>query len=89
MNLCKGAEIDVLLETHKDKYKRRLGQLYCNAQSVSHYMAANGHAWSQGKRYTKDKTVLTAAQNARAQGIGLWEDNHPMPPWKWRKHYLK
>lgn len=87
MKLCENAQIEVILQAQKDRYQRRLGQLYCDTQSVAHYMASQGHAWSQGKRYTQDMTVLDAAKTARAQKLGLWAAENPIPPWKWRKHF--
>ena len=25
-----------------------------------------------------------AEEKARADGLGLWQDKHPMPPWEWK-----
>jgi endonuclease YncB( thermonuclease family) len=84
MQLCLGANIHAVL-SGTDKYRRRLGKLTCNGQDASLFMVKNGHAWFNN-RYSMDGTLLYAAQEARRNKLGLWQDKNPTPPWVWRKN---
>ena len=85
IKLCKRADIQVQL-TGVDRYQRKLGKLSCNQQDVSHFMVQEGHAWFNA-RYTNDGVLAQAQQAARTQGLGLWRNQHPTPPWQWRKNH--
>lgn len=85
ISFCKQASISVDI-TGTDQYQRNLGQLYCNHQSVSHFMVANGHAWVY-QRYSQDAHLIHAESAARQQKLGLWQQNNPKAPWLWRKQY--
>ncbi len=88
MKLCQGKHIEVKVEiAGTDKYARQLGNLYCNGTNAGHYLVENGLAWHQG-RFTRDPTLKQAAEQARSQKLGLWQDPDPIPPWLWRKRNL-
>ncbi len=85
-----------LCQTHKalitakitgtDKYNRALGRLYCNGTDVSLYLAEKGLAWHNYK-YSNDLSIFIAHLQAKYKGIGLWQQQNPVPPWEWRKRH--
>jgi micrococcal nuclease len=85
MQFCKKASVQVhFLST--DKYQRKLGKLECNNQDASFYMLKNGHAWFY-HQYSSDSALELAALEARNHKRGLWKNQHPTPPWVWRKNH--
>lgn len=89
MKLCQGTYIDVKVElSGTDQYARQLGKLNCNGTDASHYLVKNGFAWHAGK-YARDPVLKQAAEDARGQQLGLWQDPDPIPPWQWRKRQFE
>lgn len=84
-HLCLHASIAVQPQG-QDLYGRTLGHLYCGNTDASQSQIALGMAWFNG-RYSKRTTLSDLQQQAQQQGVGLWQEEHPMPPWQWRKLY--
>jgi endonuclease YncB( thermonuclease family) len=73
----------------QDKYQRSLGWLQCNQVDASLYLVKQGLAWHD-ERYSHDREIEQAQEQAKAQKLGLWADIKPMAPWVWRKlHKVK
>ena len=75
----KGVEVE---ENGKDRYKRTIGTIYLGNTDINAQMVANGYAWAYrkfSKKYTPQES------KAKKQGLGLWQDKEPIPPWEWRK----
>ena len=85
MQLCKNASVQIQL-LDVDKYGRKLGKLECNNQDASFYMVKNGHAWFY-QQYSSDSALELAELEARNHKRGLWQSQHPTPPWVWRKNH--
>ena len=80
-NLIAGKVVDVD-ENGKDRYKRTIGTVYLGGTDINAQMVANGYAWA----YRKFSKKYTAQESkAKSQGLGLWRDKEPIPPWEWRK----
>ena len=80
-NLIAGEVVEVE-ENGKDRYKRTIGAVYLNGTDINAQMVANGYAWA----YRKFSKKYTAQESqAKKQGLGLWRDKKPIPPWEWRK----
>lgn len=82
-NLIAGEEVE---ESGKDRYKRTIGTIYLNGADINAQMVANGYAWAYrkfSKKYTPQES------QAKKQGLGLWRDKEPIPPWEWRKLCFK
>lgn len=50
-------------------------------------MVKKGHAWAY-KQYLKEpyaSEYIEAESEARAEKLGLWQDNDPKPPWEFRE----
>ena len=68
-----------------DDYGRQVGTLYREDTNINLALVAGGHAWWY-RHYAPHELHLAAAEAAaREQGLGLWADPHPVPPWDWRR----
>lgn len=85
----------VLVESHGvDPYNRTIATIYLEKpeglENINEQMVMLGHAWVM-RRYYKHLPVerqqqLNRLENwAKRKKIGLWNQDNPMPPWKWRK----
>ena len=80
---------NVTLITHgKDRWKRIIADIYVRNEWINFKMVKNGYAW-HFKKYSKDKKLAGAEENARKKRIGLWKMNDPVPPWNYRKPVKK
>ena len=75
-----------VLEKDTDRYGRLVGVIYTpEGVNVNEAMVCNGSAWWYS-RYAKFDTGLRDCQaKAQEEGLGLWADDDPMPPWEWRR----
>ena len=85
VNLVAGKVVEVE-ENGKDRYKRTIGTIYLNDTDINAQMVENGYAWAYrkfSKKYTPQES------QAKKQGLGLWRDKEPTPPWEWRRENLR
>ena len=69
----------------KDRYGRLVARVYLeDGRDVGAIMVAEGYAWYYGF-YHKDSVLAGLQSQARAQRLGLWQQEKPMPPWRWRR----
>ena len=74
----------------KDKYGRTVGKVLVNNTDVCLEQIKRGMAWHY-KKYASEQPktdreiYAQAEQLAKSQGIGLWRDKNPMPPWDFRQ----
>ena len=85
IQLCKRGEFQAQI-TGTDKYQRKLGKLYCHGEDASLYMVKNGYAWFYA-HYSNDGSLAFAQQQARNNGLGLWNAKQQTEPWVWRKNH--
>lgn len=79
----------ILIKTGEDQYRRSLGFTYLPDETdINLLMLQSGMAWHY-KRYNQDIQYADAEQKAREERIGLWQDQHPTPPWSFRKSERK
>jgi len=70
----------------KDKYRRTIADvLLPDGTNVNHTLVKEGWCWWYRKYAPGDVMLEELESRARASGIGLWADSHPVPPWEWRK----
>lgn len=67
-----------------DRYGRKLGIVMLGKLVINEKMLSAGMAW-HFKQYDSRKEWARLEEKARAQRVGLWADEDPVPPWKWRK----
>ena len=70
----------------KDSYGRTIGLVTYGGKSINRQLVKAGMAWVY-TRYCHKKPFcsdLKKLENrAREQGIGLWQQKAPIPPWQW------
>ncbi len=93
--VCKNALADLIfgkkvtLATHgTDRYKRTIGDVYCDGRNIGLLMIEKGLAW-QYKKYSSDAAMAAAEKRARHAKIGLWKNKNPVAPWDFRKYRHK
>lgn len=72
----------------QDRYGRSVCEVFVGSVSANQAMVRSGYAWANtdnGGRYLRDKTLPGLQAQARADGMGLWADSNPIPPWVWRR----
>jgi len=70
-----------------DRYGRVVGMVYIGQRCLNEALIQNGFAWVY-RRYCKESFCskwLGYEQEARANRIGLWSYDNPIPPWEFRK----
>ncbi len=84
IKLCQGDAIRATATlVGTDQYQRALGRLQCNQVDANLYLVANGWAWHSAK-FSHDINLANAASKAKTLKLGLWANDHPIPPWTWR-----
>jgi endonuclease YncB( thermonuclease family) len=74
----------------RDRYKRLICTVYVNGEDVALAQLDAGLAWWY-RKYAKEQPPSlrreydAAETRAAADRVGLWQDENPMPPWKWRR----
>ena len=54
---------------------------------VNEELVRQGHAWVYGQycKQPRCREWKKMESRAREQRLGLWQDNNPTPPWRWRQ----
>jgi len=68
-----------------DDYGRQVGTLYRDNIDINLAMVAGGHAWWYRHYAPHERKLASAEQAAREQGLALWSNPQPVPPWDWRR----
>jgi len=81
----KKVRVDV---TDRDEHNRVVGIVYLNGRDINKEMIEEGNGWAyrkylQGKPYAPD--YLNAESVARRKRIGLWREDNPVAPWKFKR----
>ena len=82
--LSKKVRVDII---DIDRYKRMVGIVSFGNRNINLEMVKEGWAWAY-KEYLQRpyaSEYLDAEKEARAKGLGLWQQRNPMPPWEFRK----
>ncbi len=80
-----------LVHWHKrDKYGRLVGKVVVGGLDVNLEQVKRGLAWHfqayAHEQSAEDRLAYAEAQAlASSQRRGLWQDQHPQPPWQWRR----
>lgn len=73
-----------------DQYRREVCAVFVGQRDVGLAMVRDGYAW-HFKRFANEQSpqereeYSMAEQSASAAKRGLWKDEHPIPPWDWRR----
>jgi micrococcal nuclease len=84
--LASGRSVRVEVRT-VDLYGRAVAKVVLpDGSSLNEALLRDGFAWWY-KRYSKDERLGALEQEARDAKRGLWADDNPVPPWKFRKRH--
>ncbi|WP_428740168.1 thermonuclease family protein [Tenacibaculum sp.] len=73
----------------KDRYGRSIANvIYNDSLDLSQELLRHGLAWHY-LQYSKNPVLQKLEDQAKKEKLGLWQDKHPIPPWKWRKNKKK
>jgi micrococcal nuclease len=67
----------------KDRYGRSVGNIHLGDRWINLEMVQEGWAWMY-RQYSKSVVMESAEKQARTEGLGLWADKNPIPPWEYR-----
>ncbi len=76
----------------RDRYGRIVGKVLLDGIDVCLEQVKAGFAWHfkkyQHEQSLEDRRLYADAENqARNNGLGLWRENNPNPPWEYRRLY--
>lgn len=83
--------VQVVYKGH-DQYGRIVGKLVANGKDLNLAQVASGNAWVY-KNFLRDlepgdaDRYLKAEARARAEKLGLWQQDNPQNPREWRKEH--
>ena len=81
--LVDGKSVKVEWRKH-DQYGRYLGIIWLNGRDINLHMVETGNAWHYSY-YDKTPAYAAAEVAAREARKGLWADEGPINPYRWRK----
>ena len=83
-SLIAGKEVRVIVH-NKDRYGRSVADVYGNdGMHVNSEIVKAGFAW-HFTRYSNDPKLASLQREAQQARRGLWKDEHPVPPWEFRR----
>lgn len=71
-------------QVDRDQYGRSVCRIFVDGIDVNKTQLQRGMAWWY-KRYSSDANYRQAENTAKQQGIGLWSEPNPVPPWEFRR----
>lgn len=83
-----GSQVKIVYKK-RDNYGRIVGKVIACGKDVNLEQLKRGMAWAY-RNYFRDvapvdkQYYLAAEENARKNRIGLWSQENPQEPWKWR-----
>ena len=78
----------------RDRYGREVCSVFLGAQDIGLEQVRSGLAWWY-REYAREQapedraTYAAAETDAKEARRGLWREEHPTPPWSWRKQHAR
>jgi micrococcal nuclease len=74
-----------------DRYRRLVAIVWLGSGNINREMVRRGLAWAYREYLARPyaSEYLDAEERARKDGLGLWRQFNPMPPWEFRKQLRK
>ena len=72
-----------------DRYQRVVGKVMLGGRHINLEMVREGNAWYYSDYAARQYELMDAEQQAKRAKIGLWADDYPEAPWKWRREHKK
>jgi endonuclease YncB( thermonuclease family) len=84
--LCKNRTVK-LQTLDRDRYGRLVARVYlADGREAGRELIRHGYAWYLNW-FHPDSSLAALQSQARRQGLGLWRQKNPTPPWKWRQRH--
>lgn len=88
-SICPVGKDVIVHDLGPDKYKRRLGRVFCNGVDANAAMIESGSAWVYDY-YVTERSLYSLQNSAKAEKRGLWASpKPPVKPWDFRKQNRK
>jgi len=70
-----------------DRYGRTVSIVWLGNRNINQEMIAEGYAWAYRQYLDRPHAseYIELEEQARAKGLGLWEQSNPQPPWEFRR----
>ena len=68
----------------EDPYGRLIGNVFVDGDWINRELVEEGHAW-HFRHHSSNPELGYAEKTARADGLNIWEQESPMPPWEFRE----
>lgn len=72
-----------IIYKNKDTYGRIVAIVKLDDIDINRFLVSKGYAWAN--TYYSD-AYIKEQENAKKNRLGLWKENNPIEPYKWRKH---
>lgn len=83
-NLCLRKRVEVV-QTETEDGKTLVKIKLPNGSDLAENLLRNGWAWYRQKQEIPNVALRHLEESARHSHLGLWQDEHPEPPWEYRK----
>lgn len=80
--ILEGKRVKIIYK-NKDIYGRIVAIVKLNNVDINQFLVSKGYAWADAY-YTN--AYVKEQENAKKNHLGLWKENNPIEPYKWRKH---
>ena len=85
-DLCLDKKVLIKPQEKRDQYGRILAYVFVDdTLNINAALVKAGLAWNY--KYSKNKEFKALQREARKDRKGLWADDNPVNPWKWRKQH--
>lgn len=80
----------VKVEVLENRNKRAVSVVWLGNRNINLEMLRDGFAWAyhQHQEGSHAPEYVQAEERARKERRGLWQQNHPQPPWEFRKRLI-
>lgn len=86
--LVQGRRVRLVCPDYDRRYQRSVCRVFVGNTDVNLVQVQRGLAWHNAK-YSSDRLVKAAHEEARKAGVGLWSHPQPASPWIWRDRCWK
>lgn len=87
-SLVSGKKLRLVVK-NKDQYGRTVADAFlADGTHVNAEMVKAGYAW-HFRQFSDSKEMARFEQEARSRKKGLWQDEHPVSPWEYRRDARK
>jgi len=84
-DLCFRKQAEVVPQARLDRYGRTVAHVRCDGQDANAAQVKAGMAWVYTRYAAKGSSLQAIQAKAMDDRRGLWSDDHPVPPWDWRR----